>query len=326
MFIDDSYVDNMNTKDLVDLGQSVQGIAAGRITFLTVPTTGYMDEYGNEQLREEDNRAMFDAIINDDPLPEERNADNTPVPGTPECHDAAQPRPHADAPNGEIVDAVTTDPRDVTVQVSNSTGEDGLASIAASELQKHGFNVTTPDDYPGPLSSTTVFFSPGNEQAAATVASAFANPTIERVTGMGDIVQVVLGTDFNSVSPPQPSGSPSRSTSFMAPAPHRRNCPRTSRSPTPPTPPASNRPRVHRWAGGIHLSFTIHVVTVGRRQPVGLTPCEPRTTSSWIPDRPARRHVRAGGRCHGARDPGPAASRSGARRTGHHRPRADRRS
>ena len=44
MFIDDSYVDNMDTKDLVTLGQSIQGIAAGRITFLTVPTTGYMDE------------------------------------------------------------------------------------------------------------------------------------------------------------------------------------------------------------------------------------------------------------------------------------------
>ena len=83
-FIDDSFVDNIDTKDLVELGQSLQNIAAGRITFLTVPTTGYMDEWGNEHLREEDNRAIFDAIINDDPLPEERNADNTPVPGTPE--------------------------------------------------------------------------------------------------------------------------------------------------------------------------------------------------------------------------------------------------
>ena len=83
-FIDDSFVDNIDTKDLVELGQSLQNVAAGRITFLTVPTTGYMDEWGNEHLREEDNRAIFDAIINDDPLPEEKNADNTPVPGTPE--------------------------------------------------------------------------------------------------------------------------------------------------------------------------------------------------------------------------------------------------
>ena len=211
-FIADSFVDNVGTKELVELGQSLQNIAAGRITFLTVPTTGYMDEWGNEHLREEDNRAIFDAIINDDPLPEEKNSDNTPVPGTPESMTNSTPessttRPEAATDTGEVVDAVTTDPAAVTVQVSNSTGQDGLGTIAASELQQHGFNVTTPDDYPGPLSSTTVFFSPGNEQAAATVASAFANPTIERVSGKGNIVQVVLGSDFDSVSPPQPSGS-----------------------------------------------------------------------------------------------------------------------
>jgi hypothetical protein len=74
-------------------------------------------------------------------------------------------------------------------------------------LQQHGFNVTTPDDYPGPLTSTTVFFSPGNEEAAATVASAFTAPTIERVSGKGNTVQVVLGSDFATVSPPKPSGS-----------------------------------------------------------------------------------------------------------------------
>ncbi|MGV0792989.1 LCP family glycopolymer transferase [Mycolicibacterium sp. XJ1819] len=207
MFIEDSYVDNMNTKDLVTLGQSVQGIAAGRITFLTVPTTGYMDEWGNEQLRVDDNRALFDAIINDLPLPEEKNADNTPVPGTPESSVSEAPA-HDSAPSAELVNAVTTNPQDITVQVSNSTGQSGLGASTANQLQTHGFNVTTPDDYPGPLDHTTVFFSPGNEEAAATVASAFANPTVERITGMGDVVQVVLGTDFYSVSPPSPSGSP----------------------------------------------------------------------------------------------------------------------
>jgi LCP family protein required for cell wall assembly len=202
MFIDDSYVDNIQTKDLVDLGQSIQGVNAGRITFVTVPT-GVTDSEGNEPPREEDMRALFDAIINDDPLPEEKNADNTPVPETPT---SSQPAPGA--ANGELVDAVTTSPGDITVRVSNSTGETGLATVAANELQQHGFNVTDPDDYPGPLASTTVFFSAGNEQAAATVASSFSNPTIERVTGMGTTIRVVLGSDFASVAPPTPSGSP----------------------------------------------------------------------------------------------------------------------
>ncbi|CNJ99888.1 LytR/CpsA/Psr family protein [Mycobacterium tuberculosis] len=65
----------------------------------------------------------------------------------------------------------------------------------------------TPDDYPNSLNATTVFFSPGNERAAATVASAFANAKIARANGIGQTVQVVLGQDFNSVTAPPPSGS-----------------------------------------------------------------------------------------------------------------------
>ncbi|MHA3019333.1 LCP family protein [Mycobacterium sp. BMJ-28] len=201
MFIQDSYVDNIKTKDLVDLGQSIQGVNAGRISFITVPTTGETDADGNEPPRTDDVHALFDAIINDDPLPEERNADNTPVPPTPAAPSAPSPA------TGEVVDAVATDPSLVTVRVSNSTGENGLAADAATALQQHGFNVDTPDDYPGPLDSTTVFFAPGNEQAAATVASSFSNATMERSTGLGEVVRVVLGSDYRTVAPPSPSGS-----------------------------------------------------------------------------------------------------------------------
>ena len=100
----------------------------------------------------DDMRALFDAIINDDPLPEEKNADNTPVPGTPETP-APIDTPVTDArtPTANSSTRSPPNPQDITVQVSNSTGEDGLGATAASELQTHGFNVTTPDDYPGPL-------------------------------------------------------------------------------------------------------------------------------------------------------------------------------
>jgi LCP family protein required for cell wall assembly len=208
LFIDDTYVDNIQTKDLVDLGQSIQGVSAGRVTFVTVPT-GITDTEGNEPPRVDDMRSLFDAIINDDPLPQEKNADNTPVPGTTPSPAAAtaDPAPAGDS-GADLVDAVTTNPSDITVKVSNSTGEDGLASTAATELKQHGFVVSTPDDYPATMPSTTVFFSAGNEQSAATVASAFVHPSIERVSGMGDVVQVVLGSDFKSVGTPSPSGSP----------------------------------------------------------------------------------------------------------------------
>jgi len=93
------------------------------------------------------------------------------------------------------------------VRVSNATAQSGLAATATNQLKRDGFKVLAPDDYPSSLNATTVFFSPGNEQAAATVAAAFANSKVERVSGYGKVVQVVLGPDFKSVTAPPPSGS-----------------------------------------------------------------------------------------------------------------------
>jgi len=214
MFIGNSYVDNVRTKDLVQLGQSLQGMAAGHITFVTVPT-GVTDQNGDEPPRTADMKALFAAIINDDPLPLENNhnaqslgtssaSGPTSAPSTPPSITMKAP---AATPETRREQVTTTSPEDVTVQVSNATGQTGLAATATSQLKRNGFNVMTPDDYPSSLSATTVFFSPGNEQAAATVASAFTNAKVARVNGIGQVVQVALGQDFSSVSAPPPSGS-----------------------------------------------------------------------------------------------------------------------
>ena len=210
MFIGNSYVDNVKTKDLVQLGQSLHGMAAGHITFVTVPT-GVTDQNGDEPPRTTDMKALFAAIINDDPLPLENdhNAQSlgtsatsgpTATPSTPKKAPSATPETRREQ-------VTTTSPGDVTVRVSNATGQSGLAATATTQLKHNGFNVMTPDDYPNSLNTTTVFFSPGNEQAAATVASAFANAKVARVNGIGQVVQVALGPDFSSVSTPPPSGS-----------------------------------------------------------------------------------------------------------------------
>jgi LCP family protein required for cell wall assembly len=213
LFIGDTYVDNVQTKDLVQLGQSLQGMAAGHITFVTVPT-GVTDQNGDEPPRMADMRALFDAIINDDPLPEEndQNAKNLGTTKTSEPEPAKSPAtkkapPPTAAPEAHHEQVTTTTPGDVTVRVSNATTQSGLAATASSQLKTDGFNVMTPDDYPSSVNTTTVLFSPGNEQAAATVASSFANAKVQRVSGYGQVVQVVLGPDFKSVATPQPSGS-----------------------------------------------------------------------------------------------------------------------
>ncbi|MGF2945805.1 LCP family protein [Mycobacterium sp. Lab-001] len=208
LFIGDSYVDNVKTKDLVQLGQSLQGIAAGHITFVTVPT-GITDENGDEPPRTADMRALFDAIINDDPLPLENDHNAQRLGASSASGSATTPTPTpAPGPQVRREQVTTTSPHEVTVRVSNATAKSGLAAAATTQLKRDGFNVMTPDDYPSALKATTVFFSPGNEQAAATVAAAFANSRVHRVSGYGQVVQVVLGPDFNSVADPPPTGSP----------------------------------------------------------------------------------------------------------------------
>jgi len=223
-FIDDSFVDNVQTRDLVRLGQSLQGMNAGRITFVTVPTTGYADDEGNEQPRTEDIQALFDAIIDDKPLPGENDNNETLNPMTvatkaAETTSVASPT-EAESDTGyssdanqtitEQVKAVAADPRDVSVQVANATDQSGLADTATSGLESFSFAVLEPDYYSdwSTVTETTVFYSLGNEQAAATVATSLPGAQIERISGLGETVQVVLGPDFGGVKYPQASGTP----------------------------------------------------------------------------------------------------------------------
>ena len=223
-FMDDSFVDNVQTRDLVRLGQSLQGMNAGRITFVTVPTIGYADDEGNEQPRTEDIQALFDAIIDDKPLPGENDNNETLNPmtvATKAAETASVVSPaEAESDTGYSADtnqtitdqvkAVAADPRDVTVQVANATDQSGLADTATSELESFSFAVLEPDYYSdwSTVTETTVFYSLGNEQAAATVATSLPGAQIERISGLGETVQVVLGPDFGGVKYPQASGTP----------------------------------------------------------------------------------------------------------------------
>lgn len=223
MFIDDSYVDNVKTRDLVQLGQSLQGMNAGRITFVTLPTTGVADSEGNEVPRTEDIRALFDAIIDDKSLPGEndRNETLSPLTAAGKTSGTATPEPSASVtaealdPDAatqiitESVKAVAADPRDVKVQVANTTERSGLADTATSEFQLYGFDALEPDSYTdwGTVTTTTVYYSLGNEQAAATVAATLPGAQIERISGLGETVQVVLASDFTAVKYPQASGT-----------------------------------------------------------------------------------------------------------------------
>lgn len=193
-FSSSAFMDGVGTKDLLMLGRSLQKVDAGAITFLTVPTAG-TTSYGNEIPRESDIKEMFQAVIDDQPLPGEKKA--------PEPSKAAAPAP---APK----QLTATDPSTMSVQVSNGSGSSGLANTTATKLSNQGFQIYSTGNYAGgTIPTTRVRYSAGHEAEAATVASAIPGATMEAASGLGSIVEVALGSDFSgTVKAPTPFGNP----------------------------------------------------------------------------------------------------------------------
>lgn len=196
-FTGHAFMDNTGTQDLLMLGRSLQKVAAGEITFLTVPTAG-TTSYGNEIPRESDIKAIFRAIIDDQPLPGEQRS--------------PEPAPASEPPPPRTLTAA--DPTTVSVQVSNASATSGLASSTAARLAKPGFQIYSVDTFAyGTVATTVVRYAPGHRGEAATVAAAIPGARLQLVPGAGSIVQVVLGTDFTwpaaaSVHAPPSFGNP----------------------------------------------------------------------------------------------------------------------
>ncbi|KAA0021843.1 LCP family protein [Antrihabitans cavernicola] len=196
-FTRDVFVQNVATKDLVMLGRSLQNVDAGAVTFLTVPTAGTTD-YGNEIPRTDDITAIFKAIINDDPLPGEEGKDKPKPSST---------TPLPPPPNQPVQTAV--DPSSISLQVSNGSGASGMAATAADNFGSLGFSIYSVGNYSGTSTATIVRYSTGNEAQAETVASTIPGATLQESDDLGNIVEVVVGSDFSGkVKDPTPAGSP----------------------------------------------------------------------------------------------------------------------
>ncbi|MFD4367213.1 LCP family protein [Rhodococcus sp. NPDC058521] len=197
-FTRDTFVENIDTKSLLTLGRSLQNVDAGAVTFLTVPTAGTTD-WGNEIPREDDIKAIFQAVIDDEPLPGEERSE--PVKPTGEEKPAEEKPP---AP--KTVSAA--DPSTVSVQVSNASGVSGVAADTADNLGLHGFQIISVGNYTETSASTVVRFSPGSEAEAATVASSIPGAILESAQGLGGTVEVVIGANYSgTVSYPADPGT-----------------------------------------------------------------------------------------------------------------------
>ncbi|WP_344685069.1 LCP family protein, partial [Saccharopolyspora taberi] len=79
-----TFGENVGTDRLLELGQSLQGLDASKVTFITVPTTGYANDAGREELREADADALFRTMIDGAPVappaPPQKAAETSTLP------------------------------------------------------------------------------------------------------------------------------------------------------------------------------------------------------------------------------------------------------
>lgn len=197
-FTANTFVENVRAQDLLSLGQSLQGVEAGAVTFLTVPTEGTND-WGNEIPRLDDIDAIFKAIIEDLPLPgEEVPVERSSTPPTP-------------APVTDAIPGLTAvDPYSVAIQVSNASNRSGIAAATAETLAEYGYAVTGTGNYTGGSSANVVIRYPaGYEAEAATVAASLPGALLSEATDVVYGIEVVLGTQFDGkVIAPPAVGSP----------------------------------------------------------------------------------------------------------------------
>ncbi|MBJ7291832.1 LCP family protein, partial [Williamsia sp.] len=204
-FIGNSFVDQVTTEDLVNLGQSLQGLQAGRVTFLTTPTSGTTTDGSNNEIpRTDDINAIFDAIINDEQLPGEQKA-AAPSSSRPSSSSSSSSATTSTTPAAPTqITANATTPGNIGVRVLNGTGTAGLASTVSDRMSQLGFDVRGVADASENQTATVVRYGPGQQAAAATVASMITGAVIQPDRTVKSGVEVLLGSDYPGELKPVP--------------------------------------------------------------------------------------------------------------------------
>ena len=191
-FVQNTFTDNVTIDDLVALAQSMGNLDPSKVTVYTLPTVPSV--YNSEALdpAEPAASAVFDALLNDQPLPGESGATSTPE--TP-----AMPTPSTGAADS-LATGTTVDPGTIRLTVVNVSGRSGVATQAMDELNNVGFDISDDDLQARPdevQADVTVEYDPTNLNAALTVAAAIPGATVVPVDGLGKTVRLLLGEDYD---------------------------------------------------------------------------------------------------------------------------------
>jgi LCP family protein required for cell wall assembly len=200
-FVNNTHTDNVTLDDLIQLAQSLGNLSPSHVTFYTLPTVNDPDGQGEDMTSVAP--AVFNALVNDQPLPGEatsrpstKSSTSATTPTTPAAGRSSQ----TPARSSTVVQSLTVAPGSVNLQVVNVTGRAGEATRAKTALNGVGFAVTDQDLLlpQGQLQTpVTVEYDPANEAAALTVAAAVPGAELVPTPGLGTQVRLMLGSNFD---------------------------------------------------------------------------------------------------------------------------------
>jgi LCP family protein required for cell wall assembly len=193
-FSKSTFGDNIGIDQMLVLGQSLQGINAGKVTFITVPTVGEANDRGNEDLRTDDTKSLFSAIREDTPLPGESNG------GTQQLRSGLLQA----QPSGPV------DPKTIKLQVlngGNPTG--GIAGQTADQLTELGYQIVWVDAAPDKVDRTIIKYAKGREAQAQTLKASVPGAELVEDPSVAGAVQLIIGPGFDGkVVAPGKGGKP----------------------------------------------------------------------------------------------------------------------
>jgi LCP family protein required for cell wall assembly len=187
-FTRSTFGDNMGVDQLVKLATSMQGLALGRITFVTLPTTGTLNAAGEETIDTAASKQLFGGIIDNSALPGETSGAVT---------------------NGTAQQQVS--PSGIKVQVINAIGDTaaGWAAQTAHDLTPFGYVINQIGGPPPPnVTHTIIKYAAAQQGEAATLASSVPSATLQVDPTMGGAIQLILGPGFDrKVQAPHGTGA-----------------------------------------------------------------------------------------------------------------------
>lgn len=172
-----------------DLLDQMRGVAAGNVTFMTIPTDGPGKSPDGKDILKVDPakvQAFVDKVIGIDPP---KSGGSSPT---------SKPR--------------TTVPRSaVTVAVQNGTTRQGLAETTSNDLAAAGFQVgATTNAERQDYAQSVIEYGSGGEAAARTLAAVIPGATLQSDDSVSTGVRLILGANFTSVKT-TPSTTPTHS-------------------------------------------------------------------------------------------------------------------